>query len=159
MTGKEAVHILYNERAGRYNVHSKGKNWLTEIESYDKVGDCLRTISNDLERLEKLEDENELLRQKYDSLKIRIDLICKEFGFDNNTDYYIGDFHFEIAKNKSELAKLEKAIDIMKKYDVFPFSVVQSNDYEHYIEMCNLFDYTKPTKEEYELLKEVLCNE
>lgn len=61
MTSKEAILCLYNERTKRYNVHSKHKDWNNEIKAYDKVGDCLSTITKDLERLDELEKVIDIL--------------------------------------------------------------------------------------------------
>ena len=54
MTSKEAIKILYEERAYTYDekVNHKGDNWKEAIEHYDRIGGCLLAIQADLEILD-----------------------------------------------------------------------------------------------------------
>lgn len=41
---QEAINELYKQRAERYKVHQKHKDWSKEIKEYDKVGEALETL-------------------------------------------------------------------------------------------------------------------
>ena len=93
MTSKQAIQELYNEREYLLGekVNNKTKNWYNDITHYDNIGHCLLTIREDIERLEK---ENQELKENSKKIcecdvdrlnKIEKDLealeIIKEQGF------------------------------------------------------------------------------
>ena len=41
---QEAINELYKQRAERYKVYQKHKDWSKEIKEYDKVGEALETL-------------------------------------------------------------------------------------------------------------------
>lgn len=146
MTSKEALEILF----ASYNYNG----------NYQEVIEAREKLEQDLERLEILEQENQ-------ELKERIYLTHTEFEFDN-----LSDFRIQMRKNYIELVKLKKAIDIIKQCS--PNIVEEKSQLEDDLFTRHLFEYKENpassnyvlafmydsfiSKEEYELLKEVLCD-
>ena len=161
MNSKEAL----DEIIRSLNETTTGINGLGEV----VVDNCLirsnkaelEIIQKDLERLEILEQENEELKEK-------IRLTHTEFGFNN-----LSDFRKQMRENYIELVKLKKAIDIIKQCS--PNLVEEKSQLKDDLFTRHLFEYKENpassnyvlafmydsfiSKEEYELLKEVLCNE
>lgn len=160
MNSKEALDNLVGIQLLNYNE--------LFLDEYQEEFD---SINKDLERLEKLEQENQELREYFskiasgntiielcrenEELKEKIRLTHTEFGFDT-----LSDFRKQMRENYIELVKLKKVIEIIIRCDIVPHSVIEK-DYEGYIYLQNYycFEDPRPTNEEYELLKEVLGNE
>lgn len=132
MTSKEAIQELYNEREYLLGekVNNKTKNWHNDIKHYDNINHCLLTIREDLDRLEKLEKENQELKERYKHRAETSNDLCKA------------------------VKQYEKAFEIIvSKIEFEDLGEMQSgNMYRGYFNDC--FD-----EEEYELLKEVFGNE
>lgn len=169
MTGKEALETLF----ASYNYNG----------NYQEVIEAREKLEQDLERLEILEQENQELKEYFDKiasgntiielfreneeLKEKIRLTHTEFGFDN-----LSDFRKQMRKNYIELVKLKKAIDIIKQCS--PNLVEEKSQLKDDLFTRHLFEYKENpassnyvlafmydsfiSKEEYELLKEVLCD-
>ena len=101
-----------------------------EIEHNKKCSDLYNTIKQDLDRLEELEKENQVLREKVNHFK-------------NVKNRYRRNEKFVEKEN----AKLKNAIDIFKRKMI----IVKLRDNEYIIHGNEYI-----TKEQYELLKEVL---
>lgn len=129
MTSKEAL-ISLNERFGT------GKySWGFNIEKELKI------INQDLDRLEKLKEENKALKSDNTALEIWNDAYSEDWN-----------------KVKKRNEKLEKTIEFLKNVlglsldkNKIMFWVVTKRKYD-----SNNYDYARITKEEYELLREVL---
>ena len=138
MTSKEALDKLYTAR---------DENLL-----YDQCGiifsiDLFNIVKKDLERLEALEKENEKLSIEIDDLlDDKIELVVKN----KQQDMLIG-------KLIQENEKLKQAIDIIKDKFKFELGVsVVKEKYCYSLEFLFNNQYFSITKEEYELLKEVI---
>ena len=95
------------------------------------------TVKKDLNRLEKVEQE----------LK--------------NANEFIFNMGQQSAKQGIELEKLEKVVEIAKHRCII-FQVVMGSSYEGYVKFCEVEEVGEnaiPTREEYELVKEVLEDE
>lgn len=119
-------------------------------EAYDKIFDkltydqqqelgeqVLRTVYQDLNRLEKLEKENKVLREKVNHFK-------------NVKNRYRRNEKFVEKEN----AKLKKVIKILDREFIF-----KTTDVTNVVWIGCEYSKGKLTKEEYELLKEALNNE
>ena len=115
-----------------------------ELDSYYFMAyEDRKIIEHDLDRLEKLENENKVLREKVNHFK-------------NVKNRYRRNEKFVEKEN----TKLKKAIEILN--DKFKFELGVSTVKEKYyysLEFLYNYQYFRITQEEYELLKEVLVNE
>lgn len=138
LNSKEAIQELYNEREYLLGekVNNKTKNWHNDITHYDNIGHCLLTIRQDLDRLEKLEKENQELKERYKHRAETSNDLCKAVKQYEKV--------IEILKSNLYLEFNDKCNNICLKRDKY--------------DEC---DYTIifPSKEEYELLKEWLEND
>ena len=156
MKSKEALEKLYEEREYLLGekVNHKTKNWHNDIKHYDNINKCLLTIKQDLDRLEELEKENQELKRKYEN---------RDYLYQNEVSKN-GNLAGKIFEKDLKIQKLEKALEIIKNkgIDYHSISAIkQSKDYEDYLDLVkNLITVVfKFTKQEYELLKEVFCND
>lgn len=137
MTSKEALEELYNNLGCEecQNVKCKYKQ--------STINDCdvwRNTVKQDLDRLEKLEEDVD------DLLDDKLELVIKN----KQQDTLIG-------KLIEENSKLKKVIDILKNKGVqesFLKNTKNVNEYNKAIKHLNYFD--ELTQEEYDLLKEYL---
>lgn len=139
MTSKEALETLF----ASYNYNG----------NYQEVIEAREKLEQDLERLEILEQENQ-------ELKERIYLTHTEFEFDN-----LSDFRIQMRKNYIELVKLKKAFDILKDKLKFELIVYRNGGctLKHCVNKQTMVSDDSCLRwleiEEYELLKEVLCDD
>lgn len=110
-------------------------------------------IKQDLDRLEKLEKENELLKLDNQDLHNQIKKNVKEHykEFMEDYDCLLEEYH-ELYK---VWEKLKKVIEILKDY----FEIWLNYEEEEIFGGFEINGYHQINKQEYELLKEVLGNE
>ena len=106
-----------------------------------KIKECYGVIEKDLERLEKLEKENKVLREKVNHFK-------------NVKNRYRRNEKFVEKENE----KLEKAIEILNRFH-FKLNETRHNYTGFELWTDSLLEYEEITQEEYELLKGVLGND
>lgn len=142
MQSKEALQQLNNFISREKHINSERNKTINE---------CINTIKQDLERLEVLEKENiELqlqLEQLEDSAKIRM----------QQADEYATILKEKYLDLKQENEKLKKALEIIKNKLELEFNLDEYWKGVHY----HLWSENgcEITKQEYELLKEVIINE
>ena len=139
MTSKEALEQIMRKYMFYVPARNEGKEHLLN---------CLNIIAKDLERLKQLEEENQDLKNRLDNEQLAFDKL------------------FESNQKLSELyAKLKQALDILKDKLVLDIEteIAKENDIEligyWLVEGVIQKFYTIITKEEYELLKEILEDE
>lgn len=136
MNSKEALKYLSNESIRKYDIYSNNC-WNNEITAYDKVRDCLNTITKDLERLEKLEQQNQELREYFDKIA------------SGNT----------IIELFRENHNFKKAMKFLSNYIVLSGHGNTKSAYINFYDDDVVFDLTDDIQsEKYKLLKEVLCD-
>ncbi len=136
MNSKEALKYLSNESIRKYDIYSNNC-WNNEIAAYDKFRDCLNTITKDLERLEKLEQQNQELREYFDKIA------------SGNT----------IIELFRENHNFKKVMEFLSKYIVLSGYGRTKKAYINFYDDDVVFDLTDDIQlEKYKLLKEVLCD-
>lgn len=127
---------------------------------------CLENAYKDLERLEKLEEENK-------QLKAKLNRSLPKIVIRNTLDNVLPSLEEENEKLKQEnkellvnknvaqgiATKYKKALDIIKRKIIYVFELKFSYSVIEYNISARNSDFDELTKEEYELLKEVLGNE
>ncbi len=157
MNSKEALEILF----ASYNYNG----------NYQEVIEAREKLEQDLERLEKLEQENE-------SLKLTIK--CQNASEEQTKLYALGlekenqelkEYFDKIASGNTiielfrENHNFKKAIEIFRKYKKTPITLwyhslgKDIDTYEEFVDSYVCSRYREiPNREEFELLKEVLCD-
>lgn len=137
MTSKEALKYLLADSELLYCEHEEDIKFYLEAEKEYNI------VLKDLDRLEKLEKENQVLREKvnhFKNVKNRMRRNCKFYEKENNKLKNV----IEILKDKLEIAPYHNKILDIYSVDFLRFDPPVSFN---------------SNKKEYELLKEVLEND
>lgn len=146
MNSKEALEILFSS----YNFDG----------NYHDLIIARKKLEQSLDRLEKLEKENKGLEE----------LVWKKVKELVNEEYRSKELYDKNIELKQEIAKLKKALNILKSAFIIEFKGSQSDYFEKFYTI-KLIEYNtikcesvigifeECEKEDYELLKEVLCND
>lgn len=137
MTSKEALEQI--KRDGAFLKEGYGQALIDSKRTCEHFSEYCTIIEQDLERLEQLEKENQELKMQKNSTM----LLMKLMSLDGN-----------IVESALILDKYRKAIEILNRYiDIKENRTLLGKKYYHIL----ILDYYENlTKEEYELLKEVL---
>lgn len=147
MTSKEALKYLLADSELLYCEHEEDIKFYLEAEKEYNI------VLKDLDRLEKLEKENELLKLDNQDLHNQIKKNVKEHykEFMEDYDCLLEEYH-ELYK---VWEKLKKVIEILKDY----FEIWLNYEEEENFGGFEISGYLQINKQEYELLKEMLEND
>ena len=146
MKSKEVLGLLYSD-AENYVFFNESEEDLSVIKTEYEI------IKKDLDKLEKLEEENEALKMGIESLHTDY----KELK--QTSEFVIEKFKISNKNLTDENEKLKKVIEILKDKKVNIFHLYVFDTYKQYKEHYSFAGYNKKdilNEKEYDLLKEYL---